>query len=246
MQPRLGCGPVARGEDRVVDARWNDPDVVGVGAVEPDQLSGLRRRGGQDPVGGSDHALLALQPEGRLGSLSAGEGIVLDLAEGVERGHEWSAPQLLGRAADPAREPVVAVHDVVGARFAAGVGKHASEELRQESGKVGLRDRGAGSRLDAHHPRARREVLGLVIVAPPAPCEHVELQPLLGQPLRDLADVDVHPARVAAARLVHGRGVDRQHRHARCGRRHGSSIPSSCFTFLNIDGTGDGRERSEG
>ena len=133
--------PVAWREQDVIDAGRNQTDVLGVGSVQTDELAGLQRRRGQDPIRCADHAFLALQPHGRLGPLIPRERVVLHFAERVERGDERRAPDLLGRPAHPAREPVVAVDDVVRDPVEARIVKDPAEELGQVPGQVRLRHR---------------------------------------------------------------------------------------------------------
>ncbi len=63
----------------------------------------------------------------------------------------------------------------------------------------------------------------------------VDRDALLGEALRDLADVDVHPSRISSAGLVQGRGVQAENGDARMlfGRRvrigvHGTLQPDAC------------------
>ena len=62
VQPFTRGGAFAREEDRVVDPRRHDADVLGIGSVEADQLGRLGGRGREDAVGAGDHALLPVQP----------------------------------------------------------------------------------------------------------------------------------------------------------------------------------------
>jgi hypothetical protein len=103
MQLRLSLRSVGRQEDRVVDAGGNDPDPLGIGAVQAHELTRLLRRRREDPVGLEDDPLLASEPLGRLRRFPLGERVVLDLAECVERGHQRHAEDLFDRPPDPAR-----------------------------------------------------------------------------------------------------------------------------------------------
>ncbi len=195
----------------MVDAGRDQPDVLGVGSIQTHQLARLERRRGQDPVRRADHALLALQANRRLGPLISRERIVLDLAERVERGDERRVPDLLHRSADPARQPVVAVHDVVRDPVEPSLVEDAAEELGQVPWQVRLRQRRARPGLDRDDPGSGRDLFHLVIGAAAASREDVHVHPLRGEPARHLEDVDVHAARIPDPRLIDGRGVDRQH-----------------------------------
>ena len=207
MQPRPGLRPIRRHEDRVVDAGGNDPDPLGIGPVQTDELARLLRRRREDPVGLDDHPLLAPQPLGGLRRLTASERVVLHLPERVERGHERHAEDVLGRPPDPAGQPVVAVDHVVAVALLARDAQDAAEELGQVALHRGLRHRLARTRLGAHDADARRDLADLVGRPSPAPREEVHLDPLAGEALGHGADVDVHPAGVTGSRLIDGRGV---------------------------------------
>jgi hypothetical protein len=75
-QVQAGAGLVSRTweEQRVVHPGWDDPDPLGVGAVQTDELRGLRGGRGDEPVGVGDDLFLAGQPRGSARrSPSAGE-----------------------------------------------------------------------------------------------------------------------------------------------------------------------------
>ncbi len=218
----------------MVDARGNDPDPLGIGSVETHELPGLLRRRREDHVGVADHALLASQAFERLRRFPAGERVVLDLAERVERGHERDAEDLLGRAADPTRQPVVAVDQVVVVALLPRHPEHAAEELRQIPLHRGLRQRLARTRLRAHDADPRRDLADVVRVASAAPREEVDLDPLTGEALGHRSDVDVHPAGVTGSRLVDGRGVDGEDGDARRigSGAHGQVQPPTGVRFI--------------
>jgi hypothetical protein len=71
-----------------------------VGVVEVDELAGLVRRVGDEPVGGRDDLLLADDPAQRLRSVALGQREVLHLGEGVRGVHERDAPALARQPAD--------------------------------------------------------------------------------------------------------------------------------------------------
>ena len=75
VQARLGGVRLPGEEQLAVHPRRHDPDPVGIGPVQPDEL---RRLGGRcdEAVGVGDHPLLAIEPNRRLGSFAAREGIV--------------------------------------------------------------------------------------------------------------------------------------------------------------------------
>ena len=97
-----------------------------------------------------DHALLAGQANGGLRVLGGGERVVLHLAERVERRHERDAPDLLRSAPDPAREPVMAVDDVVGGALVSLPAENPAQERRQEARQLAFGNRSAwpGLHLD--------------------------------------------------------------------------------------------------
>ena len=211
MEPVARGRALAREEDRVVHAGWHDPDVVGIGPVEPHELGRLRRRRSQDPVGPGDHPLLAGQARRRLGRLAPSERVVLDLAERVERGHEGQAEDVLRRVADPPREPVVAVQDVVALPVDPRPAKHPTQELRQEPRQIGLGDRSARAGLEGHEPHTCADLEDLRSVGAAAAGEQVDLDLVIRQSLGHRADVHVHAAGVAGAGLIHRRRVHGEH-----------------------------------
>ena len=118
-----------RPEHRQVDARVDGGDARRVGAVVPDELAGLVVGVGHQAVCRRDHLGLAAQPDVRLGGVARGERGVLDLAQRVHGLDQRHSPSLLGDGAYLAREPVVAVHQVVAARRVRGLGP---EQLERE------------------------------------------------------------------------------------------------------------------
>ncbi len=160
MEPIARGGAIAWEEDRVVDAGRHDADVLGIRAVQPHELGRLGGGRRQDPVGAGDHALLARETRRRLGCLTPGERVVLDLPQRVERRHERDAQDVLRGASDPPGEPVVAVQDVVAAPVRLGASQDPTQELRQEPRQVDLRHRRARSGLDRDQPHAGRRSPG--------------------------------------------------------------------------------------
>ena len=76
--------PVARREEGVVDAGWDDLDAARIGAAQLHQLGGLGRAVGEDGIGAGDDLGLGLHPPVRFGIA----GVGLDPSEGVERRDE--------------------------------------------------------------------------------------------------------------------------------------------------------------
>ena len=196
-----GRRTAARGEPVEVDAGVDHADLVRVGAVEVDQLRALVGGVGDQPVRGLDDLALADDPRGRLGGVSRGQRGVLDLGHRVHGVDQRDAPALLGQPADLAREPVVAVHEVVVAGLAAGLrAQDAAGQRAQLGGQVLLGqalerpghdvpDEDAGSQLDGRRQVAARGA-----------GEDLDLGAERGEPAGQLDDVDVHAARVAGAR----------------------------------------------
>jgi len=146
---------VARLEDAQVGAGVDRLHLGRVGAVELNELAGLLRRVGDQPVGCGDNVEFAGDPLLRLGGLANRESSVLDLAQGVHGLHERHPPALLGRCADLAGQPVVRVHQVVLAGLGGRLGaQHLVGELADLGGKIGLVHLLEGARYDTadEHP----------------------------------------------------------------------------------------------
>ena len=128
----------------------------GLRVVQADQLGRLGRRRRHDPIGIRDDGFFPRQAGVGLGLLAAREGVVLHLAERVERGDERHPPDLLRGAPDPPRQPVVGVDEVVAMPLEALSSKDAAQELREESRELLLRNGHAWPRFHLDDPRTRR------------------------------------------------------------------------------------------
>ena len=202
---------VPREEQAVVDAGGDDADAVGLGPVQADELRRLDRRRGDQPVRVRDHELLAGQAVRGFRTLAARQGVVLDLAERVERGHQGDAPDLAGAAPHPAREPVVRVDEVVVGPLRACPPQDPAQELRQEPRQLLLGHGRARSGLDVDQPGAVPELLDLGTPLVPRAGEDVHLDAARRQALGRRPDEDVHPAGVARTRLVERGRVQADH-----------------------------------
>ena len=148
------------------------------------------------------------------------------------------SPDLLGPAAHPSGQPVVAMHDVVG-RVAAGSGvvggcvsKDSLQEPREVRGELILRHRRARTGLDVDQPGSGSDLLDLGRTRAVASRIDVRRDPLLGEAFGYLDDIHVHSTRVAGTRLVQRRRVQADHRHF--GRRvEGSQV---CFGWFLVAG----------
>ena len=181
----------------------HDLDASRVGVVELDELLGLEVGAGDEHVGGLDHLLLADHPGQRLGRVTVGHGVVLDLGHRVHRVHQRDAPPVAGERPHLTREPVVAVHEVV---VADRLGRLGAQHLAGEDAQLGRQlvlgqplER-AGVDVADGDPVAGLE--DLVERRAGGAGEDVDLDAATGQPLGELDDVDVHAARVAGAGLV--------------------------------------------
>ena len=106
------------------------------------------------------------------------------------------------------------VHDVVPAGLVAGLGaQHPRGEGAQLAGQVVLAQPLERPRDDVAHQHARRQLRDRRVLRRRRPREDLDLDAAAGHPQRGLHDVDVHPARVARARLLQRRGVHRQQAH---------------------------------
>ena len=141
--------------------------------------------------------------------------------EGVERRHQRQVELVLDRVAGDPREPVVGV-DGVGAVAGRHAGQHRFGELGDEPVQRLLghgRDRPGG---DVVHGEPRLDVDDRRLLGVEGPGVHVAADARPGEGGGELADVDVHPAAVAGARLGQGRGVHREHGE----RTHGQRQPA--------------------
>ena len=178
------------------------------GAVQLDQLPRLVLGVRDQPVGGRHDLALAPDPDRGLGAVAAGQGQVLDLAEGVHRLHQRHPPALRGHRPDLAGQPVVRVHQVVPAGREVGLGaQHAERERADLPGQrvlVEFLER-PGHQVPDQHPGCELQH-GRGVPADRAG-EDLHLDAAPGQLPGHLDHVDVEPAGVAGARLVERGGV---------------------------------------
>ncbi len=208
-----GAALVTGREEGVQHPRGDDLDPGGVGAVVSDEVVGLGRARRRDRVGAGDDLGLGVDPALRLGIA----GLRLHPGERVERRHERQVELVLEPVTGHAREPVVGVDGVEGAR--AEVGEDALGELVDGAGQVLLREVD-GPSGDVDDPHARLDVHDLGQVWCRGPGEDVDGDARLRERRSQLAHVDVHAAAVALAWLGQGRRVHREHRqgaHLRAG-----------------------------
>ena len=206
--------PTARGtgragpEHRQVHARADRLHLPGPGAVQLDQLARLFCGVGDQPVGGRHDLALAADPDRGLGAVTAGQGQVLDLAQGVHGLDEGDPPPLRRDGRDLAGQPVVRVQQVVPAGREGGLGaQHPEGERADLAGQrvlVQFLERASHHVADQH---ARHQLHGGRRVAADGAGEDLHLDAAAGQLLGHLDHVDVEAARVTGARLVERGGV---------------------------------------
>ena len=211
--------PVARREQLGVDAARDHGDPPRVGAVVAAEVRALHDVGRHDPVGRPDDPLLRGDARRRLPLGRGRRDPVLQAPEGVEHLEHGRPPAPAQRQPRGAREPVVRMDQVVVA-----VGDpprvRAAHEVVEVVDDALARHRGLGAGRQVDHPHARGErdhprdrgVLGAR--------EHVHQDAHAAELARELADVDVHPARLLAAERGQRAGVHAEHRDAEI---HGDS-----------------------
>ena len=202
-------GAVAGEEHAVVDARRDDLDALGVGAVVTHELILLLERRRDDEVGAAHDLGFDARPQsGVVGETDFG----LHAVERVERGDQRQVELVLEPVTDRARHPVVRVeHVVVAAALEQGV--RGVGELADEIGEVAQPNRRARPRGDVQDPEAGLDdddgrLLGMFRAG-----EHVDRDAGARERRAQGADVHVHPTAVAGARLCERRGVHAQHGH---------------------------------
>lgn len=229
-----GGGAVSRGEAVEIDTGRDDEGAVGVGAVEPDQLTGLLVGVRDQPVGLGDDLFLADHTGAGLRSVALGQRLVLDLGERVRGVDERDAPAVAGEPADLAGEPVVRVDDVVEARLVLGLlAQDGSGEGAQLRGELLLAEALERAGADVAHRHARAHLDHRREVAGGGAGEDVDLDAAGGQAAGGLDDVDVHAAGVAGAGLVERARVHRQRGHA-AGRDGAGEAASGHGFFLPL------------
>jgi hypothetical protein len=189
--PRL----VAGREERVLDAWSDDLEAALRFAVVEAELIGLLLAAHADRVGAVDDLGLGTVTPHRFGITVGG----LHPGEGVEGGHERNVELVLERVADDAAQPVVGV-DHVGAFVPSQPVEHAVAELVGD-----LRERFLGEVVrpcrDVDHAVAGfdEDLVGKAVSVGAG--ERGGLDTRLRQGRAEFADVHVHPAAVACARL---------------------------------------------
>jgi len=117
---------------------------------------------------------------------------------------------VLQAVADSTRDPVVRVQHLV----RAGAFEHAVRgvgEIADEVGEVAERHRRARTDRDVQHPEPGFDVDDRRLLGVLGARQHVDADARARQRGAERADVDVHPATVAGARLCERRGVHAQH-----------------------------------
>ncbi len=112
-QPALGLrrGPGIKQVE--IDARRHHLHPADVGAIQPLQLRQFGGGGGDDGVGIAQQLCLLADAQVALAVARAGGHAVLHEAQGVKHLDEWHAPGRPQAAGGDARQPIVAVDQVV-------------------------------------------------------------------------------------------------------------------------------------
>ena len=159
---------VVLGEEAGVDTRLGHADPVSRGAVQSDQVLGLRRACRHEPVCLSGELALGLrtkriewQARARLGQRERVEGL-----------HPRNVPGFAKPTADEASMPVVAVDRAIGAVLRFGVPDGRLAELVEQRTDVLFADRLGWPHRESHQPAQRRDQL-LVRTWSVASNEHV-------------------------------------------------------------------------
>ena len=90
-QPPAGASLRAGSENTVIDAGRRSAKPAGVGAVELEQLGGLRGGGGHDAIRRRDDFMFGRNAYEAFGSVVWAEAVILDPAQGVERVGQWNS-----------------------------------------------------------------------------------------------------------------------------------------------------------
>src|SRR5581483_3011761 len=176
-----------------------------------------------------DDPVLDLVTHGALEHTAPPAGVrvraVLHTAQRVEHRHVRHAPKLGEPRSDPAREPVVAVHDRVLDALALDEPFEVVDERRQVLDDRVLVDAVAwtgvevdDARTGAERHDARQARLRLAR-------EDVDVDAGAAELAAQLADVELHPADLARAELVERAAVHAEHRDARRPGRLGALGP---------------------
>ena len=108
-------------------------------------------------------------------------------------------------------EPVVRVHEVVGAALGAGEGGDAAREQPGERLQLFLLKALRAAGVDVHQAHAGGDRQHLALERIGAAGEDVDFDAVAPEPVGDLAHVDVHPAALASAERRERRGVEGEH-----------------------------------
>ena len=224
--PRWDAGAAAEGwgEDREVDARGSDVDVVEVGVVVRHEFGGFRGGVGNEPRRPVDDVVLAQFAPARLGLFPGLQQEVLDLGHGVHGVHQRHAPQPGQLKPGHTGHPVVGMDDVVapvGLALADPLdfGDHAVQQFRQ----LLLRQlpRRPGQDVVDAHAGVRMFDGGLAGVRGPG--KDLHFHAVFGQGGGQAPDIHIHAAGITGTGLFHRRGVQGQEGHTLDGG-HGSPL----------------------
>ncbi|MDR8969604.1 hypothetical protein FEP58_05995 [Burkholderia multivorans] len=182
---------------RVESAR-HDLDARCIGAIVRGQIERVLRAFGDQPVRAARERVL--DREARIGE-AVGRALMQTphAAERMERRHERNAKALLHAQRRFAGHEEVCVHHVDRIGLAAHARDHVLRERAHVRQQLFLRhvDRRAGRHVDHAHPRADPYDFRQVRIV--ATRIHVDVEPALGELLRDVCDIDVLPACIDAA-----------------------------------------------
>ena len=143
----------------------------------------------------------------RLPHAAGRAGAVLDVGHRVHRVHQRQAVAAAEHEPGHARQPVVAVHEVVRRRHRL----HPLRELRHQVGELLLGDRRARSGGHVQDAQVVGDLDHRVGRAAVVAGEDVDVQAALAEAAGDLGDVDVQPAGVTHPGDGQGRGVQADH-----------------------------------
>ena len=210
-----------------VDAARDHGHTRAVRPVEAAQLAELDLARRDDGRGSPDRIALDLDTHVALTIDVLVQHFTLDQAERMEHLDDGDVPALLERPRHLRRKPVVRVHDVVAPALAFDM----LEELRGELVEMlihgHLRPVADRTRWNVNDACVGPDLLDARVVLLPPAREHVDLDAALAEVARELAHVDIHTARIAAAELRQRARVHRDHRDARRLHRRVASIRTS-------------------